>query len=84
MLSHGSILRFFDDRWTTADDGRVGGNERDVDVRFRMEFLGKPAGIEDQVVAFRRPAFEFHLCAALDPVDVEHPRVDVLRARAFV
>ena len=49
-----------------------------------MEFPGKPAGVEHQVVAFRRPALEFHSRAAIHPGDIEHLRVDVPRARAFV
>ena len=49
-----------------------------------MQFPGKSAGVEDQVVAFRRPAVEFHLRAAIHPGDVEHVRIDVARARALV
>ena len=49
-----------------------------------MEFPGEATGIEDQVVAFRRPVLELHLRAALYPRDVEHSRVDVARARGFV
>ena len=46
--------------------------------------LGNPPRVEDQVVAFRRPAVEFHLRAAIHAGDVEHVRVDVPRARALV
>ena len=73
-----------DDCRTAADDGGIGGDEGNVDVPVGMELSGEPAGIEDQVVAFRRPAVEFHLRASLHPGDVQHLPVDVVRARAFV
>ena len=84
MLQNGPSRLLPDDCRTAADDGGIGGDEGNVDVPVGMELSGKPAGIEDQVVAFRRPAVEFHLRAALHPGDVQHLRVDVVRARAFV
>ena len=60
------------------------GMKENVDVPVGIEFLRKPASIEDQVVAFRRPAFELHLRAAFHPGDVEHLRIHVARARALV
>ena len=50
----------------------------------RMKLPGKSAGIEDQVVAFRGQALEFHLGATLHLGDFEHFRVDVAGARALV
>ena len=60
------------------------GMEGNVDVPVGMEVPGKPAGIEDEIVAFRLPAFELDLRASLHSLDVEHLRVDVTCARAFV
>ena len=48
------------------------------------ELPRKPAGVEDEIVAFRRPPFELDLRASLHSPDVEHLRVDVTCARAFV
>ena len=50
----------------------------------RVDFPGKPPGIEDEVVALRAAVLEFHFGATVHPVDPEHLRVDVARARAFV
>ena len=54
MLQNRPILLFLDYCRAAADDGCIGGDERHVDVLVRMKFPGKPAGIEDQVVEFRR------------------------------
>ena len=48
------------------------------------EFPRKAPGIEDEVVAFRRPTLEFDLRAAFHSLDVEHLRIDVARPSAFV
>ena len=61
----------------------VGINEI-LDVPVGVQFPGKSPGIEDQVVAFRRPSVEFHLRAALQRGDLDHVRIDVARARALV
>ena len=84
MLQDRPALILPDDCRTAADDGCIGGDEGNVYVPLGMELLGKPARIEDQVVAFRRQIPERHLCAALHPGDVEHLCVDMPRARAFV
>ena len=83
-LQNRSVLLFFEDCRTAADDGCIGGDEREVDVPFGIEFSGKPPGVEDQVVALLRQALEFHLRAAFHPGDIEHFRVDVARPRAFM
>ena len=49
-----------------------------------MQFPGKSPRVEDQVVAFRRPAVEFHLRAAIYPGDFQDVRIDVVCMRAFV
>ena len=74
---------FLDDRRTPPDDGRIGGDERDPDVPVRIELSREPPCIEHQVVALGRQTLEFHLRTALDLRDVEHLRVDVVRARAL-
>ena len=73
-----------DDCRAAADHGCVGGDEGNVDVPVGMQLSWKAAGIEHQVVAFRRSSLELHPRADLHPGDIEHFRVDVARARAFV
>ena len=43
-LQNRSVLLFFDDCRTAADDGRIGGDERDVDVLVWMKFLLESLG----------------------------------------
>ena len=60
MLQDRPIPLFLDDWRAAADDGCIGGDERNIDVPVGKEFPGKSPRIEDQVVAFRRLILEFH------------------------
>ena len=84
MLQDRPIPLFLDDWRAAADDGRIGGDERNIDVPVGKEFPGKSPRIEDQVVAFRRLILEFHFRAAVHPRDIEHFCVDMARLRAFL
>ena len=84
MLHDRPIPVRLDSGRATANNCRIRGDERNIDVLAGIKLPGEPASIKDQVVTLRRQAVEFNLCAAINPRNGEDFGIYVTSFSAFV